>query len=72
MASEILRAGAGIRVENAEALGKAWAQLATLAHERARRAALGREFLAANRGALGRAADLVLSVLDRSRSERLS
>jgi 3-deoxy-D-manno-octulosonic-acid transferase len=72
MASDILRAGAGIRVENAEALGKAWGELATHPEERARRAALGREFLATNRGAAGRAADLVLSVLDRSRSERPS
>ncbi len=68
IAAELQRSGAGMRVENAQALGRAWADLATRPDERARRAALGREFLAANRGALGRAADLVLSVLDRSRS----
>jgi len=68
ISAELQRCGAGTRVENAEALGRAWADLATRPEERARRAALGREFLAANRGALGRAADLVLSVLDRARS----
>jgi 3-deoxy-D-manno-octulosonic-acid transferase len=72
IAADVLRSGAGIRVENAEALGRAWAELATHPDERARRAASGRAFLAANRGALGRTADLVLSVLDRARQERPS
>jgi 3-deoxy-D-manno-octulosonic-acid transferase len=72
MADNVERSGAGIRVENADALGRAFAELATHPDERARRAASGRAFLAANRGALGRAVDLVLSVLDRPRPERPS
>jgi len=72
IAAELQRTGAGLRVENADALGRAWAELATQPDERARRVALGREFLAANRGALGRAADLVLAVWDRSRSVGLA
>jgi 3-deoxy-D-manno-octulosonic-acid transferase len=67
IASDIERSGAGLRVENADALGRAWAELAEHPEERARRVALGRGFLAANRGALGRAADLALSVLERAR-----
>jgi 3-deoxy-D-manno-octulosonic-acid transferase len=69
---ELARSGAGLRVENADALGRAWASLATHPDERARRVALGREFLAANVGALRRAADLVLKVWDRSHTGRLA
>ena len=66
ISSELARSGAGMRVENAGALGRAWADLAMHPDERARRVALGASFLAANRGALRRAADLVLTVWDRA------
>jgi len=64
MAAALGRSGAGVRVASPEALGRAFAEFAMDHAERARRVALGREFMAANRGALGRAADLVLGVWD--------
>jgi 3-deoxy-D-manno-octulosonic-acid transferase len=68
----LLDCGAGRRVDDADALGHAWADLATHPDEHERRVASGRELLAANRGALQRAADLVLAVWDRSRSGLLA
>jgi 3-deoxy-D-manno-octulosonic-acid transferase len=70
MAAALVRSGAGSRVETAEALGRSFAVLATDPAERARRVALGREFMDANRGALGRAAELVLGVWDLRQAER--
>ncbi len=72
LAAALLRCGAGLRVDDAGALGRAWANLATHPDERSRRVASGDELLAANRGALYRAADLVLTVWDRSRSGRVA
>jgi len=68
IAAALTRSGAGMRVDDAVALGRAWADLATRPDERERRVALGRTFLEANRGALHRTVDLVLEVWDRSRS----
>lgn len=62
------RSGAGLRVANADALGRSFAELSQRPEERARRVALGRRFVDANRGALQRTADLILDVLDRSQS----
>ena len=70
IATALETTGAGLRVGNAEALGRSFADLARRPDERARRVALGREFVYANRGALQRATDLVLDVLDRTRSDR--
>ena len=70
IATALSLTGAGLRVENAAALGRAFADLARHPDERARRVALGRTFVEANRGALHRAADLVLAISDRSRTER--
>jgi 3-deoxy-D-manno-octulosonic-acid transferase len=67
IADELIRCHAGERVNDAAALGRAFAHLATHPEERARRAAAGRDVLAAHRGALSRAAGLVLSISDRSR-----
>ena len=67
IATALVRSGAGLRVENVDSLGRAYADLALHPEERARRVALGRAFLSANRGALGRAAELVLAVWDRRR-----
>ena len=64
IAEAIAACGAGERVEDAAALGRAWAALAADPGERARRAHAGRELLAANRGANARAATLILGVLD--------
>jgi hypothetical protein len=64
--------GAGLRVEDAVALGRAFADLARHPDERARRVALGRTFVESNRGALRRAADLVLAISDRSPAERFA
>jgi 3-deoxy-D-manno-octulosonic-acid transferase len=72
IAAALTRSGAGLRVENADALGRSFADLAAHPDERARRVGLGRAFLSANRGALHRAADLVLDVWDRSRSGRVA
>ena len=72
LAEELTLSGAGLRVENADALGRSFADLALRPAERARRVALGRAFADANRGAVRRAADLVLSVSDRSRLDRPS
>lgn len=66
IASALERAGAGTRVADAAALGRAWVALAMDEAERSRRVAAGAAFLAANRGALARAADLVLEVWDRA------
>lgn len=65
IAAELERAGAGLRVSDAATLGRTWAALAANPGDRARRAARGHEILAANRGAVQRAGDLVLSVIDR-------
>jgi 3-deoxy-D-manno-octulosonic-acid transferase len=62
--------GAGIRVEDAAALGRRWVELAARPDERARLLARGEAFLAAHRGALRRAADLMLSIRDRDRGGR--
>jgi 3-deoxy-D-manno-octulosonic-acid transferase len=70
IAAALAQSGAGIRVEDAESLGRSFAELALHAGERARRVALGRAFVDANRGALRRAADLVLEVWDRRQSGR--
>jgi len=70
IAAALEQSGAGLRVGNAEALGRSFADLALHPDERARRVALGRQFVDANRGALHRAVDLVLDVLDRARSDR--
>ena len=70
IAAALTRSGAGQRVDNAEALGHAFASLAVSSDERARRVALGRAFLQAHRGALGRAVDLVLAVSDRGPLDR--
>jgi len=70
IAAALDRSGAGLRVQDAAALGRSFADLALRPDERARRVALGRRFVDANRGALHRAADLVLDVLDRNRSDR--
>jgi 3-deoxy-D-manno-octulosonic-acid transferase len=67
IADALERSGAGLRVANADALGRSFAELAQRPEERARRVALGRQFMDANRGALHRTADLVLDVFDRSR-----
>lgn len=67
IAAALERCGAGVRVRDAEALGRSFADLARQPEEQARRVALGREFVDANRGALNRAVDLVLDVLDRAR-----
>jgi 3-deoxy-D-manno-octulosonic-acid transferase len=72
IATALTATGAGLRVENAAALGRAFADLARNPDERARRVALGRAFVAANQGAVRRAADLVLAVLDRAQAERTS
>lgn len=65
IAAELERAGCGERIVDAASLGRSWAALAVNPGERARRAARGSELLAANRGAVGRAVDLALAVLDR-------
>jgi 3-deoxy-D-manno-octulosonic-acid transferase len=70
IAAALERSGAGLRVQNAEALGRAFTDLALHPDDCARRVALGRRFLDANRGALQRGADLVLDVLDRTRSDQ--
>ena len=70
IAAALDRAGAGLRVQDAGALGRSFAELARHPDERARRVALGRQFMDANRGALLRAADLVLDALDHARSVR--
>jgi len=70
IAAALEQSGAGLRVGSAEALGRSFADLALHPDERARRVALGGQFVDANRGALDRAADLVLDVLDRARSDR--
>ncbi len=70
IATALERSGAGLRVRNANSLGRSFADLALQPEERARRVALGRRFVDANRGALQRAADLVLDVLDRTRPAR--
>jgi 3-deoxy-D-manno-octulosonic-acid transferase len=72
IATALTVTGAGLRVENSAALGRAFADLARHPDERARRVALGRAFVEANRGAVRRAADLVLAVFDRARAERTS
>jgi 3-deoxy-D-manno-octulosonic-acid transferase len=66
IAAAVVATGAGLRVESPKALGAAFAELARNPDERARRSSLGRAFVADNRGAVRRAADLVLDVLDRS------
>jgi 3-deoxy-D-manno-octulosonic-acid transferase len=70
IAAALDRSGAGLRVADADALGRAFANLAQNPDERARRIACGRAFLEANRGAVRRSADLVLAVSDRPRSDR--
>lgn len=64
IAGALIDAGAGTRIEDAAALGRRWAELATRPDERARLSGLGTQFLAANRGALHRAAELVLAIRD--------
>jgi 3-deoxy-D-manno-octulosonic-acid transferase len=64
IAEALLAAGAGIRVDDAFALSRHWAELATRPEETARIASAGAAFLAANRGALQRAVDLVLQIRD--------
>jgi 3-deoxy-D-manno-octulosonic-acid transferase len=64
IAEALLAAGAGIRVDDSGALSRHWAELATRPEETARIASAGTAFLAANRGALQRAVDLVLQVRD--------
>jgi len=66
IAEAVLACGAGARVADGRALGRAFAALAADPEERARRAAAGRGLLEANRGANARAAELVLDVLDRA------
>ena len=68
IAEALERSGAGVRVATASALGRSFAELALNPAERARRVALGRRFVDANRGALHRTADLILDVLDSSRT----
>ena len=70
IASALEHAGAGLRVGDADALGRSFAALALDPQERARRIAAGHRFVDANLGALGRAADLVLDVLDRVQPAR--
>jgi 3-deoxy-D-manno-octulosonic-acid transferase len=70
IAQALIRSGAGQRVENSHELGRSFADLALHPEERARRVALGRNFMDGNRGALQRAADLVLAVADRGRKGR--
>jgi 3-deoxy-D-manno-octulosonic-acid transferase len=70
IAAALDQSGAGLRIQDAGALGRSFADLALHPDERARRVALGRRFVDANRGALHRAADLVLDVLDRTRPAR--
>jgi 3-deoxy-D-manno-octulosonic-acid transferase len=65
IATMLERAGAGERVRDAGALGRAWARLATDPDERGRRLAIGGRLCAAHRGALARAADLVVEVARR-------
>jgi 3-deoxy-D-manno-octulosonic-acid transferase len=67
IADALERSGAGVRVSSVAALGRSFAQLALRPEDRARRVALGRRFVDANRGALRRAADLIFDVLDRPR-----
>jgi 3-deoxy-D-manno-octulosonic-acid transferase len=69
LAAELDRSGAGVRVEDAAALGRAFSEFALRPAERERRIARGRAFLEANRGAVRRAADLVLTISDRRRPE---
>lgn len=64
LAAALIAAGCGERVENASALGRHWARLVRDRIEHDHRVALGRAFLAAHRGALQRATDLVLQVWD--------
>lgn len=64
IAEALIHAGAGSRVDDAAALGRRWAELAARPDERARLSRLGAAFLAANRGALHRAVDLVLALRD--------
>jgi 3-deoxy-D-manno-octulosonic-acid transferase len=68
IAAALSETGAGLRVENAAELARAWAELALRPDDRARLAARGQAFLAVHRGALGRAAELVLAIRDRTRS----
>ena len=65
IASKLVRFAAGIRIADAPELGAAWARLATHPDERARLVASGRTVLDTHRGALTRAAQLVLLTLDR-------
>jgi 3-deoxy-D-manno-octulosonic-acid transferase len=70
IASALVGAGCGERVDDAAALGRSWARLASRPDERERRVAVGRDVLAAHRGALTRTADLVLDAWDRSSASR--
>jgi len=65
IASALIEAGCGERVQSAPALGRFWARLVHDRGEHERRVAAGRAFLATHRGALQRTADLVLEVWDR-------
>jgi 3-deoxy-D-manno-octulosonic-acid transferase len=65
IAQVLERSGAGERVADPQALAAAWVRLSDDPTERARRVALGRTILDANRGALAHTVDLVLQVLDR-------
>jgi 3-deoxy-D-manno-octulosonic-acid transferase len=68
IAAALLRAGAGLRVDDAAGLGQAWARLACRPEERSRLVTAGTSVLLTHRGALHRATDLVLSVCDRASS----
>jgi 3-deoxy-D-manno-octulosonic-acid transferase len=70
IATALTLTGAGLRVADAAALGRAFVDLARHPDERARRVALGRTFVESNRGALRRAANLVLGISDRPQTER--
>jgi 3-deoxy-D-manno-octulosonic-acid transferase len=70
IARTLTEAGCGLRVADADSLGRQWAFLATHPDERQRLAAVGRTVLAAHRGAMQRAADLVLRVWDGAGARR--
>ena len=69
IAEAVVACGAGVRVDDAAALGRAWSALVADEGGRAERAHAGRQLLAANRGANARAAALILGVLDRARKQ---